>query len=261
MTSYKTGVITLAVKCLVIAIAVLSMEACLPPHIINSLYRTPAVHGTVIDLKTLKPIEGVLIHHYGSGEWLASDGGTELENDTIVTNKAGEYYLPSAALAQGVMRPGHVIRDYPVKIMSKKNSALVFVSASLKMTRANTLIMDSNPETPATTPPGNYESYQQLRTYIHPSDTLGRCNTAIAEFALAALNTARKVYWRHIKNPDVTQELVDVSYLHVSDVWRYFYGTCDFGEHDTIAYRDAVFAVQKITDRVKNEAKDLSVKL
>ncbi len=243
---------------------VLSIAACVPT--IQKIHHTPVVIGKVIGLDTLQPIAGAIVQHEGADADVDLDDMIEAAKNKIVTNNQGEYHLPSTSSVKAVvLMPGHAITDYPVRISTQNNSALVFASASLLMRDEETsgaplLIMDPDPETIANTPPGDYLDYKLLRTYLYPHSTLGKCNLGIGGDAISALNTARKAYWRHINDPVVKQEIVDAAYLNVRNVWQYFYNSCDFGDKHTIERRDAIYAVREVTDKIQQEASDLTSK-
>lgn len=252
---------TFSIHSLLLVTLVLSLGACVPTT--KKIYHTPAVSGKVIDLETLAPIEGAIIQHE------ALDDHFDLNNiktttDKIVSNKQGEYYLPSLSSSKiTLLMPGHAMAHYPVRISTRNNSALVFVSASLLMqdeeiTSASLLIMDANPNIIADTPPGDYLDYKLLHTYLYPHSTLSMCDLAIGADAISALNTARKVYWQHINETDVSKQMVNAAYLNVSHNWDYFYTSCDFGDKHTIERRDTLYKVQAISDQIKQEISDLS---
>jgi len=260
--------VSLSIRSLLLAAVVLpvvlSIAACVPT--IQRIHHTPVVIGKVIDLDTLQPIAGAIVQHEGVDADYDLDDMIEAAKNKIVTNKQGEYHLPSTSSIKAVvLMPGHAITDYPVRISTQNNSALVFASASLLMRDEETsgaplLIMDPDPETIANAPPGDYLDYKLLRTYLYPHSTLGKCNLGIGGDAISALNTARKAYWRHINEPAVKQEIVDAAYLNVRNVWQYFYNSCDFGDDHTIERRDAIYAVREVTDQIQQEASDLTSK-
>lgn len=255
----------LSIRSLLLAILVLTIAACVPT--IQRIYHTPVVIGQVIDLKTLEPIEGAIVKHEGADADFDLEEMIEASKNKILTNKQGEYRLPSTSSVDAILLiPGYAITDYPVRISTQNNSALVFASASMLMreeetTGAPLLIMDPDPETVANTPPGDYLDYKILRSYLYPHSTLGKCNLGIGGNAISALNTARKAYWRHINEPNlVEQEIVNAAYLNVRNVLQYFYDSCDFGDEHTIERRDAIFAVREITDNIQQEVSDLTKK-
>ena len=255
---------SLSIRSLLLTTLVLVIAACVPT--IQKIYHTPVVIGKVIDLETLQPIEGAIAKHEGADANFDLDDMIEAAKNKILTNKHGEYHLPSTSSVDAILlMPGHALMDYPVRISTRNNSALVFASASLLMRDEETsgaplLILDPDPETIANTPPGEYLDYQELRTYLYPHSTLGICDLGIGGDAISALNTARKAYWRHINEPVVKQEIVDAAYRNVRNVWQYFYDSCDFGDEHTIERRDAIYAVREITDQIKQEVSDLTSK-
>lgn len=256
---------SLSIRNLLLAALVLTIAACVPS--IQRIYHTPVVVGQVIDLETLEPIEGAIVKHE------AADADHDLEDmidaskNKILTNKQGEYRLPStSSIDATLLMPGHAITDYPVRISTRNNSALVFASASMLMREEETsgaplLIMDPDPKTIANTPPGDYLDYKILRSYLYPHSTLGKCNLGIGGNAISALNTARKAYWRHINEPNVVkQEIVNAAYLNVRNVLHYLYNSCDFGDDHSIERRDDILAVREITDNIQQEVSDLTNK-
>jgi hypothetical protein len=255
---------SLSIRSLLLAALVLANAACVPS--IQRIYHTPVVVGQVIDLETLEPIEGAIVKHEGADADFDLDDMIEASKNKILTNKQGEYILPSTSSVDAILlMPGYAITDYPVRISTRNNSALVFASASMLMrdeetTGAPLLIMDPDPKTIANTPPGDYLDYKIFHSYLYPHSTLGKCDLGIGGDAISALNTARKVYWRHINEPDVNQEIVNAAYLNVRNIWQYFYNSCDFGDKHTIERRDAIYAVREITDQIKQEVSDLTNK-
>jgi len=250
---------SLSIRSLLLSALVLPSIACVPT--IQEIYHTPTVTGQVIDLESLQPIEGAIIKHEGADADFDLEDMIEASKNKIVSDQQGEYRLPATSSVKAViLMPGHAITDYPVRISTTNNSALVFASASMlmrdeEMTSAPLLIMDPDPETIANTPPGDYLDYKILRTYLYPHSTLGQCDLGIGGDALSALNTARKAYWHHHNDA-----IVNAAYLNVRNVWQYFYNSCNFGDKHTIKRRDAIYAVREITDQIQQEANDLTSK-
>jgi len=244
-------------RLLVVALA-FSLIACLPT--VQRIYHAPVVIGQVIDLNSLDPIEGASIQHENPKANLPLDGLIEKTKNNILSDKQGQYHLPSLSSVEAVvLMPGYAITNYPVRISTKDNSALVFASASLFMrdeeiTTAPLLILDPAPEVIADTPPGDYLNYKILRTYLYPHSRLGMCDIGIGGDALTTLNTARKLYWRHKNEQPITLEMLDAAYLNVQNIWSYFYNSCDFGKNNSTTRRDNIFSVREITDNIKSEA-------
>ncbi len=248
--------------CTQVAVLALSLVACVPT--VQRIYHAPVVVGQVIELNRLTPIEGALVQHENTDTNLAFDNIIEAAKNKIFSNKQGEYHLPSISSVEAVvLMPGYAVAHYPVRISAKNNSALVFVSASLFMrdeetTTAPQLILDTDPMTIANTPPGDYLDYKTLHTYLYPHSNLGMCDLGIGGDAIASLNTARKLYWRHKDEPKIPPGMLDVAYLNVQNIWQYFYDSCDFGKDHTMERRDNIFAVRKITDKIEKEVSDLT---
>lgn len=127
-----------------------------------------------------------------------------------------------------------------------------------KQVEAPLLIFDRHPDEISAKPLGDYTGHKTLTSHLSPGNALAQSNGDIGGDALTALNTARKLYWRHSNSTaDVDRELVNTAYLNADDIWHYFYNTCDFGTRDTMEYRDAARAV---TDTIEREVRDITGK-
>ena len=253
---------SLSIRSLVLAGLVISITACMPT--IKKIYHTPVVLGQVIDLVTLKPIEGAIVKHQVEDTELELNDLLNADKNQTLSNKQGQYHLPSTSSVKALMlMPGYAVAAYPVRISTDKSAALVFASASLLMRTEETagaplLIMDPEPKIIANTPPGDYLDYQLLRTGLYPHSSLGICNLSIGTYALSALNTARKVYWRSVNEADFEQHIVTAAYLNVSNVWQYFYTSCKSGSEGDGDYASLIEA-HTIVKKIKQEATDLSL--
>lgn len=262
MVLYQRSKVLLFSRFLIVSAAIFSVAACFPAF--QRIYQTPAVTGRVIDLESLKPIEGASVLHQSRGEKSKSDFIDKTVKDRVFTNQAGEYYLPSQSSRQlTTLMAGHAIVDYPVRISTNGHSGLVFVKASMKMlaeesTMAPLLILDQDPDTIAATPSDDYLNQKQLQVFLAPQGALGGCDLELGAEALKSLNTARKIYWRQNKEANIEPKILAMAYHNVGNIWSYFQNSCDFGESGSLAHRQAVYSARDITAQVNQEITDLT---
>ena len=198
MMLYQVSNVSRRGRFLMASILICSLTACVPS--MQTIYHTPVVTGQVIDLATFKPIEGVVVMHEGKEESSNPDITGKTPKEGVLTNQAGDYYLPSQSSRElTILMVGHAIADYPVRISNNNHSALVIVQASMKMlseesAMAPPLILDQDPETIAQMPVGDYLKYKQLQEFLAPQGIFAGCDPELGADALTSLNTARKIY-------------------------------------------------------------------
>lgn len=240
----------------IIALLTFTVTACLP--VIQETFQAPIITGTVLNLETLQPIKGAVVKHEVANRKIKQEDGFKAVKNSIVTNEKGEYLLPSISSTKFVvLMPAHALALYPVRITTIDNSAIVFASATQLMrneetVRAALLIMDPHPAITARPPAKHHIDDSVLRTYLTPHSALGYCDLSIGKDAIAALNTARKAYWRY-----KDKEIANTAYLNASDLWNYFYKSCDFGDENNLERRDSIYAARKIIDKITKEISDI----
>ena len=168
-----------------VAVLVLFNSGCVPT--ITKVYQSPKVMGQVIDLASLKPIEGVHVAHHKTTEQF------------VTTDINGKFSLPSKSVTDyKPLMAGHALNDNLVTLYNQSGQFLLVASATLnsqieETVDLSTIIFDSNPKSIAPPAKSSYLKYNQLRTYFYPHSLLGQCDKDLSFAALVSLNTSRKL--------------------------------------------------------------------
>ncbi len=260
MSMYPLNQITRAslyTGCLIL-IGCLCLSGCIPT--VQTIYHAPAVTGQVIDLETLKPVEGAIVQHGIERQFDFSNLAEIKHKDAVKTDKAGNYQLPALSSVEfTLLMAGHAFKYYPLSISTRYNSALVYARAPMKMlshneTMAPTVLLDPSPEIAAKTAEGDFIEDKTLRAYLYPHSTLGTCNATLGLKAINLLNTARKIYWRHKVDSKYSQQLLDDTYSGLWTLWEEFYRSCDLTSLDLTHKR----IIYQVFDSVQQEVSLLS---
>jgi len=223
------------------------------------VYQTPAVNGKVIDLTTMQPIQGALVTHQLRDEKGLSKRAGKATGMSVVTNAAGEFYLPSvSSLELTLLMVGHARESYLVRVATENNSALALAWGSMKMlseeiSAISVVILDPEPDIIADTPPGDFLSHQLLLSYLNPQQRLGYCDLNLGVDALSLLNTARKLYWRSLNESNFDPEKLKLAYYNSKALWQVFYHSCDYGDNKNLAYKKALVATSETAKAIYRE--------
>jgi len=240
-----------------VVIGILSITACVPS--MQRVYQTPAVNGKVINLTTMQPIQGALVWHQLRDEKGVSKRAGKAMGMSVVTNAAGEFYLPSvSSLELTLLMVGHARESYPVRVATENSSALALAWGSMKMLSEETsaiavVILDPEPDIIASTPPGDYLSHQLLLRYLNVQQRFGYCDLNLGADALSLLNTARKLYWRSLNEINFDREKLKLAYNNSKVLWQNFYHSCDYGDNKNLAYNKALVAVSETAKPIYRE--------
>ena len=253
----RKGDLASLLRIVAVVIAILSITACVPS--MQRIYQTPAVNGRVIDLTTMQPIQGALVRHQLSDEKMISKRAGKAAGMSVMTNAAGEFYLPSvSSLEYTLLMVGHARESYPVRVSTKNNSALALAWGSMKMLSEETsaiavVILDPEPDIIAGTPPGDYLSHQLLLSYLNVQQRFGYCDLNLGADALSLLNTARKLYWRSLNEINFDPKKLKLAYYNTKVLWQIFYHSCDYGDNKNLAYKKALVAVSETAKPIYRE--------
>jgi hypothetical protein len=196
---------------------------------ISTIYLTPAIKGTVVDVASLTPAANVMVTQQYKGNNVASTH----------TNNTGKFKVTAHSEVQvKMLLVGHALKNYTLKVSSQGMSNLHIYKASMVMRAEEKIVdeivfFDSEPSVIAP-PPIHHKTTQQWQNELK-SEHFFSCNSLIGDAAIQQLAIARKVV-NHEYNtieenePNRKKEYIGLAYYQLRLTWDNYYNSCKHNE-------------------------------
>ena len=231
------------------------LSGCVPT--VTTVYQGPALHGRLVALSDLQPVEGVQVYY------------PEHIQHSVATNALGIYDLPAPISTQAtLLMAGHALTTYQALVRKAGYESTTLVAqGSLKMlspehVQLDAVVLDDSPGEIAEPTIEGGSAYGLVKTFFYAHSLFSSCDRSLGWDAFIALNVYRKLYWRYhqaqadgSKDAEELATLLlyrDYARLHTARLWEATRWSCPLTELRAEQYQEIDAIAREIGGVITN---------